>query len=243
MYHQSEEQHLMELLSSSKLIDREELLYIKRLYSEFVPYHNFIHAMSVAESVLHLPASQFSIIEIKSLFIAALFHDAGHLGTASDLDEFRSLELAIEGIIDFEKRYNYEGIDYSIVRKAIIGTVFKNRSTNSNIYARLMADLDVCSLGKDFSYFLYYCDFWIMEEFQKSVDTWKFDVGYFKFLTWVDKNVFRTEIMRELFPHAHKNIRKYLSMDIEEYKEIYTYYSRQDISYDMFKKEYEILDK
>lgn len=108
MYKRREEAHLSEKILSSKLISKEELEYIKNLYCEFVPYHNFIHALKVSESVLMLPLSDFSIVEIRSLLIAALFHDAGHRGTASDLDEFRSLDMAFEGILDFEKRYDYE---------------------------------------------------------------------------------------------------------------------------------------
>ena len=77
-YKRQEERHLSQIILSSQLIDEEELLYIKNLYCEFVPYHNFIHALKVAEGVLQLPMKYFSIIEIKSLFIAALFHDAGH---------------------------------------------------------------------------------------------------------------------------------------------------------------------
>jgi hypothetical protein len=48
--------------------------------------------------------------------------------------------------MDFEAKYDYAGIDYSIVRKAIIGTVFKNRATNKDPYAILLADLDVATI-------------------------------------------------------------------------------------------------
>lgn len=76
MYKRIEEEHLSKKIISSGLITPEELLYIKNLYCEFVPYHNFVHALKVAESVLMLPMQDFDIVEIKSLFIAALFHDA-----------------------------------------------------------------------------------------------------------------------------------------------------------------------
>jgi len=73
--------------------------------------------------------------------------------------------MAFQGIMDFEKKYNYTGIDYSIVRKSIIGTVFKNRGKNTDSYAMLLADLDISTIGMDFSKFLYYCDFPISLEF------------------------------------------------------------------------------
>ena len=146
IYKSLEEDILIESLSSTQLISRKQLLEIKLLYHEDVPYHNFLHALKVAQGVLKLPSKHYNIIEIKSLFISALFHDAGHNGVAEDLDEFRSLDMAFEGIINFEKKYNYSGIDYSIVRKSIIGTVFKNREKNTDPYAILLADLDVSTI-------------------------------------------------------------------------------------------------
>jgi HD superfamily phosphodiesterase len=107
IYKSREEELLIKSLSNSQLISKEQLLEIKKLYSEEVPYHNFLHALKVAEGVLKLPKETYNIIEIQSLFISALFHDAGHTGTTEDLDEFRSLDMAFQGIIDFEKKYDY----------------------------------------------------------------------------------------------------------------------------------------
>jgi len=56
------------------------------------------------------------------------------------------LAIALDAIDDFEKKYNYSLIDNSIIRKAIIGTVFRNRSKNKNKYAIIMADLDISTL-------------------------------------------------------------------------------------------------
>ena len=159
IYKSKEESLLIESLSKSQLISKDQLLEIKQLYNEEVPYHNYLHALKIAEGVLKLQGETYNIIEIQSLFISALFHDAGHTGTAEDLDEFRSLDMAFQGIIDFEKKYDYAGIDYSIVRKSIIGTVFKNRAQNKDPYAILLADLDVSTVGMSFPEFLYYADF------------------------------------------------------------------------------------
>ena len=236
VYKLSEETKLIESLSESKLISQEQLLEIKRLYNAKVPYHNFIHALKVAEWVLRLRADIYNIVEIRSLFIAALFHDAGHSGTAEDLDEFRSLDMAFQGILDFEKKYDYQGIDVSIVRKAIIGTVFKNRASNTNKYAILLADLDIASVWMNFSEFLYYADFPFSLECWVEIGEWIEDFAFFKFLAWVDKNIFRTEIIREIFSEALKNIRKYTYLEKEKIEKLFVYWRENDISYTEFEK-------
>lgn len=137
---------MIEKLCLTKLITKQELSEIEKLYNEAVPYHNFLHALKVAESILFLPHNLYTFIEVKSLFIAALFHDAGHSGTAENLDEFRSLDLAFSSIVTFEEKYDYTQINFSIIRQAIIGTVFQNRSKNINSYAILLADMDVATL-------------------------------------------------------------------------------------------------
>jgi len=187
-----------------------------------------------AEWVLRLPRDTYNIIEIQSLFISALFHDAGHTGTAEDLDEFRSLDLAFQGIIDFEKKYDYTGIDYSIVRKSIIWTVFKNRAQNKDTYAILLADLDVSTVGMSFPEFLYYADFPFSIECWKQLDEWLSDLSYFKFLMWIDKNIFKDESIRKLFPEYLKNTKKYITISFNDLNEIYKYWKENDITYKEF---------
>ena len=186
-----------------------------------------------------LSTDTYNIIEIKSLFISALFHDAGHKWVAEDLDEFRSLDMAFQGIIDFEEKYNYSGIDYSIVRKWIIGTVFKNRAKNKDKYAILLADLDVSTIGMSFPEFLYYADFPISIEFWVDIKKWVKDVNYFKFLTGVDKNIFREETLRNIFPEYLRNIKKYLSIEANFIEKLYNYWNSDDITYEKFEKFYE----
>ncbi|MDA9129440.1 HD domain-containing protein [Candidatus Gracilibacteria bacterium] len=238
VYKLSEETKLIDSLSQSQLISREQLLEIKKLYNAGVPYHNFVHALKVAEGVLLLPTNIYSIVEIRSLFIAALFHDAGHSGTAQDLDEFRSLDLAFQGILDFEKKYDYQGIDFAIVRQAIIGTVFKNRANNTNQYAILLADLDIATIGMNFSEFLYYADFPFSVECAVKIDNWIQDYNFFKFLVSVDKNIFRTELVRSIFPEALKNIRKYTHLKKEKIGKIFSYWNENDIHYEEFENFY-----
>ena len=196
VYKSRQEKILMEELAESSMISMEQLQDIKKYYKEDVPYHNFLHALTVASRVLELSCEKYNIIEVRSLFIAALFHDAGHSWTAEDLDEFRSLDIAFENIEKFEKKYNYEWIDFSIVRNAIMWTVFKNRWTITNKYSRVLADLDIHTLWLDFVEFLYYADFWMALEIWDSVnweldiEKWFKDISFFKFLMWVNRKIF-----------------------------------------------------
>lgn len=239
VYKSREEELLIKKLSKSQLISESQLLEIKKLYLQKVPYHNFIHALKVAEWVLKLPKEKYNIIEIKSLFISALFHDAWHKGIASDLDEFRSLDMAFEGIMNFEQKYDYSWIDYSIVRKSIMGTVFKNRGKNTDMYAVLLADLDVSTIWMSFLEFLYYCDIPISLEFWVKEDRWLKDVNYFKFLMNIEKNIFRAADMQKLFPDSLKNIKTYLDFDVQIMKKLVNYWKENDITYEEFKSFYE----
>jgi len=234
VYKSREEALLIESLSKSQLISKQQLLEIKKLYNENVPYHNFLHALKVAQWALKLPKDIYNITEVQSLFIAALFHDAGHTGIVEELDEFRSLDMASQGIINFEKKYEYSWINHSIVRQAIIGTVFKNRGKNKNPYAIVLADMDVSTIWMNFPEFLYYCDFPISVEFGKDIISWQKDVSYFKFLMSVDSNIFRNEQVRYIFPNALNNIKQYITLESQKMKKIYEYWRKNDISYQDF---------
>jgi hypothetical protein len=238
IYKSGEESRLIKSLSQSQLISKQELLEIKSLYNEEVPYHNFLHALKVAEGVLKLPRIDYNIIEVQSLFISALFHDAWHTGTAEDLDEFRSLDMAFQWIIDFEKKYNYRWIDYSIVRKSIIWTVFKNRAQNKDKYAILLADLDVSTVWMTFPEFLYYADFPFSVECWINIEKWLSDLNYFKFLMWIEKNIFRTEKVRKIFPEYLSNIKKYTQVSANQITELYNYWKDNDITYSEFEEKY-----
>ena len=253
VYKSRQEALLIEEVASSSFITKEQLLDIKEHYDETVPYHNFLHALTLAGKVLELPVDRFNMIEIKSLFLAALFHDAGHSWTAQDLDEFRSLDIAFDNISKFEKKYNYEWIDFSIVRKAIIWTVFKNRGKNHDRYANILADMDVHTLGISFPNFLYYCDFWMaleigsFKEWKVDIEDWFKNIGYFKFLMWVNRKIFLTPVIRnELLKKALNNIERYVAIQKNDFKtnkwipiqEIYEYWRDNDVTLDEFRQKF-----
>lgn len=254
IYKSREELILMKELASSSFITLEQLKDIKKYYDEKVPYHNFLHALTVALKVLELLSpDDFNIIEIKSLFIAGLFHDAWHTGMAEDLDEFRSLDFALKFIDKFEKKYNYDWIDISIIRKAIIWTVFKNRDKNKNKYAIIMADLDIHQLGLNFSDFLYYSDFWMALEIGNSKD-WKLDIEdwfkniwFFKFLMWIEKNIYINEKIRDkLLKKSLENIKKYINISKNNFClenwvyiwEVFNYWKNNDATLEEFKNKF-----
>ncbi len=254
VYKSREEDILMKEIASSSFITLEQLGDIKKYYDESVPYHNFLHALTVAERVLELWDEEFNIIEIRSLFLAALFHDAWHSGTAEDLDEFRSLDIAFENIEKFEQKYNYEWIDFSVVRKAIIGTVFKNRSKNKDKYAQVMADVDIHPIGLSFCEFLYYADFAMALEIGQSkpdgqldIEEWFSNISYFKFLMWVNKEIFiNKNVRKKLLNNSLSNIKKYLTIPQNNYcledgtsvKEVFAFWKNNDATLEEFSKKF-----
>lgn len=254
VYKKREETILMNELASSSFITLEQLNDIKKYYNEKVPYHNFLHALTVAWKVLELLSPEdFDIIEIKSLFLAALFHDAWHTWMAEDLDEFRSLDIALDSIEKFWKKYNYTGIDNSIIRKAIIWTVFKNRWKNKNKYAIILADLDIHTLWLDFADFLYYWDFWMALEIgnytnkELDIEDWFKNIWFFKFIMWIDKNIYRNEKMKNiLLNNSLKNIRKYINISKNNFclengikiEKVFNYWKNNDITSKEFKNKF-----
>ena len=155
IYKQRQEQILIDELVKSKLVTEEILLDVKKFY-DINPYHNFVHALKVARWTLFLSLEEHTISEIKSLLYAALFHDALHTWTARVLDEFYSLTLAQNKIDQYQEKYNLQWIDYWILRKGIIWTVFKNRWILSNKYSRILADFDIWVIWEDILTFMYY---------------------------------------------------------------------------------------
>ena len=253
VYKSRQEAILIDELASSSMISKEQLLDIKQYYDENVAYHNFMHALVIAGKVLELSSEDYNIIEIRSLFLAALFHDAWHSWTAEDLDEFRSLDIAFENIEKFEKKYNYEGIDFPIVRKAIIWTVFKNRATNTGKYARLMADLDNHTIWLDFAEFLFYTDFWMAVEiweqtnWSTDIKKWFKNISYFKFLMWINKNIFLNSWLKdELLSQTLRNIQDYVSVSKNDFtiwngnkiEDIYKYWKDNDITFNEFQTKF-----
>ncbi len=238
-YKDSQEKILSDRIIEQSFVTHEQLEAIKPLYHSDVPYHNFLHVLTVAHGVLKLPKNSYTQKERDSLLIAALFHDADHRGgRAQTLDEFRSLDLAFSEVQKFEETYNLD-LDYSIIRNAIIGTVFKNRASNTNPYAIILADLDVGAFGMEFAEFLYYADFPFSLENSMEIIPWmEQNHRVFQFLTGIEKHIFRDPEIREIYPHVFENIKLYLTANRKNIQTLYDIWKTQDITVQDFREKY-----
>ena len=239
-YKLKQEEIIIDNLSKSWFITKDMLYIIKQYYNSTVPYHNFLHALQVSTEVLKLNVNKFNIVEIKSLFFAALFHDAWHKWQANLLDEFRSLDIALENLEEFEKKYDIWYVDKTIIRKAIIWTVFAKRWKFTDRFARIMWDLDVWVIWWDFLEFCYY-GFPFCYELGQTPQEYitKTEIGYFKYLMSFDKEVLLTSEVKEILPNSLKNIKKFLNTDNKVLIEMCEVIKDEDISLEEFEKRYQ----
>lgn len=239
VYKSRQEKILIDEILSSSFLFLEILLEIKKLYSEKVPYHNFLHALQMASWVLLLDKTKFNLLEIKSLLIAGLFHDAWHSWTVNILDEYNSLDLALQNIENFQKKFDLWLLDFSIIRKAIIWTVFTKRWKIDNIYWKIMWDLDIWIIWWDFLDFCYYwfiycCELWLSEkEFLEKTEIW-----YFKYLVSLNKEIFFTIEVKNIYPQSFQNIKKFINTDYYIKKEMLETLKNEDITLEEFKEKF-----
>lgn len=225
---------LEERILSSKLIDENLLQDIKKLYNA-VPYHNYLHILQVSQYCLSLSIDDFSLIQIRSMMIASLFHDAGHSGKMEILDEFTSLTFLRETM----DRYPDYVINDAICRNFIIGTVFQNRAKNINIFAQIGADFDIWCIGEWIWEFMYYSslfalELWVSsEKFYTEVET-----GYFKYLMWINKNIIVTENVKKILPNSIKTIKDFYKIPLEKKLEMFEILRTQDITLDEFTEKF-----
>jgi len=240
VYKDKQEAILIDHVASSSFVTKEMLLEIKTYYNREVPYHNFLHVLNVSSEVLRLDVNSLNIIEIKSLFFAALFHDAWHNWQADLLDEFNSLSIALEKIEEFSNKFDDLQLDMSIIRKAIIWTVFTKRWKLENRFSKILWDLDIWVIWWDFLEFCYYSfPFWY-EMWQTEIDfITKTEIGYFKFLISIDKKLLLTSEVSEILPNAFSNIKHYLSLENNIKIDMMKTIKNEDITYYDFVKKYE----
>jgi hypothetical protein len=219
---------------SSWLVTEEIINDAEKLYNN-IPYHNFLHVLRVTSYVLLLDKSKFSPLEIRSLMIAWLFHDAWHTWDVSNLDEFISLDYFRTTM----NKYPDFVIDDSICRAWIIWTVFKNRWKNINKYAKIMADIDIWDLWmwiEEFLYYwsLYWLELWVWaKEFYTEVEKW-----YFKFLINIDSKIIISDEARYFLNKPLLTIKKFYEIPLEIKLEIFDILINEDITLMEFKKKF-----
>jgi len=241
-YKHSQEQKLIDLVASSSFVTKEMLCDIKKYYNEDVSYHNFLHALQVSSEVLRLNPNYFNILEIKSLFFAALFHDAGHTGQASLLDEFTSLDIALKSLDDFEDKYDIWFLDKTLIRKAIIWTVFAKRWKLTDRFAKILWDLDIWVIWWEFLEFCYYgFPFWYELGQTEEEYIIKTEINYFKYLMSFDKEIILSSEVKEILPNSLKNIKKFLATDNQVLIDMMKTIRNEDITYDEFVEKYKSL--
>ena len=232
---------LEQRLLDSWLIIKEVLIKAKNLYKEDVAYHNYLHALCVANYALNLQKIWFSAIEVRSLIIAWLFHDAGHTWKVDLLDEFLSLDLYRKSMDEIQLNNPDFIVNDSICRHWIIWTVFKNRSKNINKYSKILADFDVWCIWDTIWAFLYYSslygyELWVdVEKYYNEVEK-----GYFKFLIMTCKYILISDEARLILPNSLKNIKKFYEIDLNTKKEIFDTLVNEDITLEEFKKRFNL---
>jgi len=241
-YKSKQEKILIDLVASSSFVTKEMLCDIRKYYNNEIPYHNFLHALQVSSEVLRLSPKYFNILEIKSLLFAALFHDAWHKGQANLLDEFNSLDIALKSLEDFEKQYDIWFLDKSLIRKAIIWTVFAKRWKLTDRFAKILWDLDIWVIWGEFLEFCYYgFSFWYELGQTERDYIEKTEINYFKYLMSFDKQVILTKEVREILPNSLKNIKKFIVTDNQILIDIMKTIKNEDITYDEFVEKYKSL--
>ena len=234
-YKSRQEKILIEEVASSSFITVEILYEIKKYYNEKIPYHNFLHVLQVSNQVLRLNPEHFNIVEIKSLFYAALFHDAWHTGQSSLLDEFTSLDIALNSLKEFSEKYDTWFLDERIIRKSIIWTVFAKRWQLKDRFAKILGDLDVWVLWLDYLEFCYYSiPFWYELWLDEKKFMTKTEIWYFKYLISFNKNILLSEEVSEISPNVFKNIKTFLNTDLDLKIEMMKVIKNEDITYDEF---------
>ena len=218
----------------SWLLDEKIILDAEKLYNDN-PYHNFLHALSVTNYVLELDKNKFSPIEIRSLLVAWIFHDTGHTWKAMELDEFTSL-YNFRTTMDNYPEYI---IDDSICRSAIIWTVFKNRVTNKNKYAKILADCDIWNIWEGITEFMYYWTLLALE-FDSSIENYFINIekNYFLYLMNINKNIIITEEVRQILPNSLKTIKEFYNISIDKKLEMFDILKNTDITLEEFREKF-----
>ncbi|HPC34628.1 MAG TPA: HD domain-containing protein [Candidatus Absconditabacterales bacterium] len=134
----------------------DDILLIAKNLSTNSGYHNFGHAIGVAETVIKLcEVEKMDRQTLNLLVLAALFHDSGYIENKKiDLEKL-ACNLSDNYIPDkiFEK-LNIKRQDFN---ELIMQTKLSNRNLNNEEFVKILQDADLGCLGRGPYYILYAC--------------------------------------------------------------------------------------
>ena len=136
-------------------------------------YHNFGHAVGVAESAIRIAIAEgCTLEEITLLATAALFHDSGQKGMYHWYDEKRSVRLARKALEASEDTKimgkNHKKV-LSRLERLIYATTFSRRGKSRNRLARIIQDADLSNIGQGIYYWLW-SSMGLIDEFNREED-------------------------------------------------------------------------
>jgi hypothetical protein len=148
----------------------------------------------------------------------------------------------LKSLDDFEKKYDIWFLDKTLIRKAIIWTVFAKRWKLTDRFAKILWDLDIWVIWGEFLEFCYYWfPFWYELGQTEEEYITKTEINYFKYLLSFDKQVILTSEVREILPNSLKNIKKFISTPNDILIDMMKTIKNEDISFEEFNSKYKSL--
>ena len=120
---------------------------IKNSNSNYAPYHNLNHNITVSLFSYYLGKSEkLNEIDFSELLIASLFHDFNH--SAGKKNDSNNINEAKKGISEFLKEYPIENVSLGKINKILDATEFpyKIKNEDLNIQQKIIRDADLCQL-------------------------------------------------------------------------------------------------
>lgn len=196
-----------------------ELIATAAVVAKRNPYHNFGHALGVAEYVIKIALIMgLPLKEINIMGVTALFHDAGHQGIMHWNDEMYSLELMnmVMSDDDFAIFELSREQALLVMRDVGIATIFpNNRGKINDLRAKIIQDSDLANIGQDPVYLLW-SSMGLIDEFNKvrTAPLTPFEFIYSeqeKFVNFLkilssDKNVYLSDGAKKIFAKPEETV-------------------------------------
>jgi hypothetical protein len=215
-------------------------------------FHNADHALSVTRAAIEIGiAERRSRQEINLLALAMLFHDVGHTGIATPIDEMVAAKIALQvipsNVLEICRENNFQN-PANMLRDVIMATCFSMRGKISDSLLRVAQDADIFACAAGAVYWIYSCSGLGMEMakqlnrprltnpaiFWKGTET---QAGFVCFLESITKNinVFLSEGAKELWTGiARSNLNEIKSWSDEKVFQAFNL-RKDDLTFTEFK--------